>query len=176
MMPPTKTIRRRPLRSSAPRQPSDGERSPSYRGIPLSARPDDTVPQIPLNISDVNDEELMNLYARYVAWANYITTLLAEAEIEEANAATEWKVSQAEALVASWGGTKEERVTVAKAERELDPDVRAQEERYNNSRAHRKMLSTLADNMDRASALVSRELTRRLGRDTMDRRLSGWRP
>ena len=116
----------------------------------------------------------MNLFARYSAWANYIAVLLAEAEIGEANAATEWRVSQAEALVASWGGTKEERVTVAKAERELDPEVRAQEERYNNSRAHRKMLSTLADNMDRASALVSRELTRRLGRDQVERRLNRW--
>jgi hypothetical protein len=51
-----------------------------------------------------------------------------------------------------------------------------QQSRYNTARAHRKMLSTLADNMERAAMVISRELTRRVGREPIERRHRGWTP
>src|SRR5580765_692949 len=161
-------MRRRSSRSS--------EQPRRYDGVLLPARPGDDVPQIPLDITDLNDEELMNLFARYSAWASFIAVRVAQAEIAEANATTELKVSEAQAMVDNWTGAKDDRVTITRAERDLDPTVRAQQDRYDTARAHRKMLATLADNMERASALVSRELTRRLGRDQVDRRIARWTP
>lgn len=118
----------------------------------------------------------MQLFSKYVSWQNYLAVRVTEAEIAEATAQTELTVQQATAMVKSWTGTKEDRVAVAKAERELHPEVRAQQDRYDTARAHRKMLSTLADNMERAAAVVSRELTRRVGREPVERRHRGWTP
>lgn len=158
------------------RQKTSVEPSRMYDGVSLPQRPDEGVPEIPLDISDINDTTLMNLFARYVAWQNFIALRLTEAEIAEANVATELRVGEAEALVSNWTGAKEDRVTIARAERTIDPEVRSLQDRYDTARAHRKMLDTLASNMERAAALVSREITRRVGREPLERRVNKWTP
>lgn len=117
----------------------------------------------------------MDLFARYVAWQNFLAVRFTEAEIAEANAETVLKVAQAQALVSNWTGPKDDRITIAKAERELEPEVREQQDRYDTARAHRKMLGTLAGNMERAANLISREVTRRTsGVDPINRRAMRW--
>jgi hypothetical protein len=118
----------------------------------------------------------MQLFSQYVTWQNYLALRVTEAEIAEAEAQTELSVDQAQALLGSWSGTKEDRVALARAEREVHPKVVEQQARYNTARAHRKMLSTLADNMERAAMVVSRELTRRVGREPLERRHASWTP
>jgi hypothetical protein len=134
------------------------------------------VPSLPIDLADIDDRLLMELFSKYIAWQNYIAVRVTEAEIAEAEAQTELSVDQAQALLGSWSGTKEDRVALARAEREVHPKVIEQQSRYNTARAHRKMLSTLADNMERAAAVVSRELTRRVGREPVERRHRGWTP
>jgi hypothetical protein len=120
----------------------------------------------------------MQLFSKYIAWQNYIAVRVTEAEIAEAEAQTVLTVEQAQALLGSWSGTKEDRVALARAEREVHPKVREQQARYNTARAHRKMLATLAENMERAANGVSRELTRRTGgeRRVRENRHAGWTP
>jgi hypothetical protein len=134
------------------------------------------VPALPSDLADIDDRELMRLFSLYIAWQNFIAVKVTEAEIVEAERQTELTVGQATALLGSWGGTKEDRVALARAEREVHPAVVEQQARYNTAKAHRKMLSTLADNMERAAAVVSRELTRRVGREPVERRHRGWTP
>ena len=144
--------------------------------MPLGDRPSNAVPSLPVDLADIDDGLLMELFSKYVSWQNYIAVRVAEAEIAEAEAQTKLNVDQATALVKSWTGTKEDRVAVARAERELHPEVQEQQARYNTARAHRKMLSVLAENMERAAMVVSRELTRRVGREQVERRHRGWTP
>jgi hypothetical protein len=160
----------RTLRRRNGRQSRSSEPPRTYDEVPLSGRPDATVPTLPLNLADIGDPDLMTQFATYVAWQNFISVRFTEAEIHEATAETELKVALAEALVSSWTGAKEDRVAVARAERELDPTVRKLQDTYDTARAHRKMLGTLATNMERAAALLSRELTRRVGREPLERR------
>lgn len=173
----TKTLRRRSQSSSKPSPPPDARPSRrEYSGIPIGDRPDDPVPALPKDLADIDDGQLMTLFSLYVAWQNYIAVRHTEAEIAEAEAQTRLTVDQATAMVKSWTGTKEDRVAVAKAERELHPEVREQQDRYNTARAHRKMLGTLAENMERAAQVISRELTRRVGREPVAARHRGWTP
>lgn len=134
------------------------------------------MPEIPLNLTDIDDERLMLLFSRYVAWHNFVAVRRTFAEIDEADAETALKVAEASALVETWTGDKTDRVTVSKAERDLTPEVQEAQRDYNYKRAHRKMLSVLVENMERATALVSRELTRRVGRDPYQRRNDRWQP
>jgi hypothetical protein len=144
--------------------------------VPLGDQPAAKVPALPSDLADVDDRELMRLFSLYIAWQNFIAVKVTEAEIVEAERQTELTVGQAQALLGSWSGTKEDRVALARAEREVHPEVIKQQDAYNTAKAHRKMLSTLADNMERAAAVVSRELTRRVGREPVERRHRGWTP
>lgn len=177
-----KTLRRRSKQASSEpspppeSEPSRGHEWREYAGIPLGDRPGNTVPTLPVDLADIDDRLLMQLFSKYIAWQNYIATRVTEAEIAEANAQTELTVAQSTAMVKSWTGTREDRVAMAKAERDLHPEVRGMQDRYDTARAHRKMLSTLADNMERAAMVVSRELTRRVGREPVERRHRGWTP
>lgn len=118
----------------------------------------------------------MELFAHYVAWNNYIDVRRVAAEIEEANAETELKVLEATAIVDNWGGTKDDRVTVTRAARDMDPEVRTAREKHDQAKARRKVLGVLANNMERGAALLSRELTRRVGRSPVEGRAGSWRP
>ena len=136
------------------------------------------MPSLPTDLADVDDALLMELFSRYVSWQNYIAVRVTEAEIAEAEAQTQLTVDQAQALLGSWSGTKEDRVALARAEREVHPKVQEQQARFNTAKAHRKMLATLAENMERAAMVVSRELTRRVGgeRRVRDSRQASWTP
>jgi hypothetical protein len=116
----------------------------------------------------------MELFALYVAWNNYLDVQRVAAEIEEATAETELKVLEAVGLTAGWEGPKESRVTIVRAERDMDPEVVAARSRFDQAKARRKMLAVLCGNMERAAALLSRELTRRVGRAPVEGRLAGW--
>lgn len=79
-------------------------------------------------------------------------------------------------MVRDWGGSGKDRVTVAKAERSLDPDVMEQKQEVANRYAYRKMIGVLFINTEREAALVSRELTRRTGSyEAKPRRDVRWR-
>ena len=60
--------------------------------------------------------------------------------------------------------------TVAKAQRDTDPNVVAKRSELHDVKASRKRAQTVRDSAERVSQLLSRELSRRIGRDPVDRR------
>ena len=152
------------LRNGAPIGASPSERATVRivrNGIVLPDRPSWPQENLPEDITGLSDEDLIGLYVRASAWVGYLATMAASAMVDERAADTALEVAEARALIASWGGTSKDRVTIAKAERQADPGVtrmrRDQEDRY----ADRKLLEVLASNAERNTFLVSRELTRR---------------
>lgn len=101
---------------------------------------------------------------------------VAAAEIDERAAEEVQEAAEATALIRDWGGTKEERVTVAKAHRLVDPDVAEQRQKVLDQYAYRKLIGVLFTNVERDAFIVSRELTRRTGSlEAKPRRESRWR-
>lgn len=152
-----------PPRSSfnEPNPPSDGE---------YFAKPDFDFPDIPRDITIVSDEHLMRMFAGFVAWQNYAATQFAEAEIVEARAEAHVRRLEAQGMLLS----SAEKVTVARAELVNNPEVERARQELLIAYAHRKMTSVIYGNCERSAALISRELTRRVGREPVERRNQRW--
>ena len=146
------------------------------QGLSLPRQPDDRLPRVPDSLSELGDGPLMELFAQLTAWAGFLGAQLAAAEIDERAAEFVLEAAEATAMVRDWGGSGKDRVTVAKAERSLDPDVMEQKQEVANRYAYRKMIGVLFINTEREAALVSRELTRRTGSyEAKPRRDVRWR-
>lgn len=140
----------------------------------LFDRPKHELPQIPNDLTNLGDKALMEMFACYVAWQNYAATEFAQSEVEEARAEAHVRYVEARAMVTNWDRT--DKVTVARAELALDPEVAQARQDLLVAYAHRKMTGVVYSNCERASQLVSRELTRRVGREPLDRRGDRFRP
>lgn len=116
----------------------------------------------------------MTLFSEYVQWQNYAATTLAEAENEEAKAESKLKLIEAR-WMASYDDPKG-KVTVAKAERDTRPEVQEAHIEWLTAKAHRKMVGAIYSNCERCAQLVSRELSRRIGSGSSERRQQRWQP
>lgn len=112
----------------------------------------------------------MDLYTQFMAWVNYAKAELTLAEIEEDKCANDLKVKEAFGLIAQWSTeAKGDRVTLAKARRDTDPDVIASTEAHLTAKAYRKLVDSMFDRCERGAQLISRELSRRISLSPKDR-------
>lgn len=132
---------------------------------------------MPIKVSDLTDDRLMALFSALTRWTDYLAGHVALAEVEERSAEAILNKAQALVLLRDWGGSRDDRITVAKAQRDVDPEVEERQEGYDRRHAYRKMVQVLFTSTERDTALVSRELTRRVGRrEDHERRERRWTP
>jgi hypothetical protein len=125
----------------------------------------------------LSDDRLMAVFTEYVAWQNYASTNLAEAEVIERRAEARLENFKQQGTVLNWDAEpSDKRVTVAKAKALTSPEYEKLQQAYLIAYANRKMTESVYENCERSAALVSRELTRRIGREPMERRLHRWAP
>jgi len=148
----------------------------SLQGLSLPKQPTDPIPPVPDSLSELGDGPLMELFAQLTGWAGFLSGQLAVSEIDERAAESVLEAAEATAMVRDWGGTRDTRVAVAKAQRQADPAVIEHKQDVANRYAYRKLVAVLFTNIERNAALVSRELTRRTGSlEAKPRRESRWR-
>lgn len=133
----------------------------SELGITLSAKPDFEIPQLPRDITELDDEGLMDLFVQFTQWNDHLSGARAIAVINEREAERLVEAKEAAAMVSNWQGGKGDRVAVVKAMIVTDPQVEALKHDLDIKYAFRKLLETRAENVERDSQVVSRELTRR---------------
>lgn len=121
-------------------------------------------------MTDLDDSKLMSLLSSLTRWADYSGASLATAAVEEKVAESAYERAKAIAVVRDWGGGKADRVNIAKARQESDPDVAETKDEYMDAYAYRKLLEARHEAFVRDAAVVSRELTRRLEREAPVRR------
>lgn len=127
------------------------------------SRPTAVVPDLPLHLDDLDEADLMDTYREFMAWVSYAKAELVKAEIDEEREANTCRVVESQVLIEQWGAeAKGDRVTIAKARRDIDPRVTAQQEEHRKARAYRKLVESVFDRCERGSQLLSRELTRRV--------------
>lgn len=97
-------------------------------------------------------------------------TQLAAAEVDEKSCVDdlEWKRS----VAISRSSAKN--VTGAKADATGDPEVATAKEAKDEAYAYRKMVGAIYEATDRKAQVVSRELTRRVGREPREGRAGRW--
>jgi gamma-glutamylcysteine synthetase len=144
------------------------------RGLVAPERPEIDVPTLPVALVDLDDASLLGLFTELVVWADYTSTQLAYAAIDERALTVTLEFHEATAMVRDHGSDK---VTIARAQRDLDDDVQKLKQEQLDAYAVRKLAETLFNNLERDAALVSRELTRRTaGQAPTGRRADRYRP
>lgn len=112
-----------------------------------------------------------------MAWVSYSQSELVIAEIDEEKESHKCRLSESTTLIGQWNSAdKADRVTLAKARRDVDPTVMAQQEAYQVARAYRKLVETMFDSCERSAQLLSRELSRRIGLAGKDNRIARYAP
>jgi predicted TIM-barrel fold metal-dependent hydrolase len=153
----------------------------------LFVRPEFDVPQLDGDdITMYDDAQLMTSFMEAIAWQNFVATIAVEAEVREAALEEQLATAEARAMLDTWstgktvgpkGGIRTDGLaTEAKLHRDVDPDVIAMREQLLQSRASRKRAQVVRDNCERIANLLSRELTRRVGREPVDRRGNRYSP
>lgn len=144
------------------------------------------VPDIPDDLTAIDDRVLMRLFSREVAWQNFFGEQLSRAQIDEKYAEADLKMVETMSLMSQEreyvegpkGGRKS--VTTAaelKAKRDQDPKVQEAQLRAREAWAHRKAVEVAYESRERCAQLYSRELTRRTGGGlSTERRDNRWRP
>lgn len=139
----------------------------------LPHRPSDDPPEIPPHLDDLHDSDLMDVYSEFMSWVSYTKAQLVQAEIDEDYELHQCRIIESTVLINQWGNdAKGDRVTLAKARRDIDPKVVEQQMKYQTARAYRKLTEALFESCERGAQLLSRELSRRIGLHSKEQRTS----
>jgi rRNA processing protein Krr1/Pno1 len=130
---------------------------------------------MPSDITDLSSEQLAELFTKLTAWADYIASELAVAQITERSAQRSLDLTENRLLVERMGSAvKGERITLVKAQISLDPTLVELSGKYEEAYAYRKLVEMLLSNHERDLALVSREITRRASDQRANRKDYGF--
>jgi hypothetical protein len=131
------------------------------QGLPLRKNLDIDVPKFPVDITAVDDQELMVLATKYMENYNFIRTQVALAALAEMEAENIYTTAEAKAMLSKSNGKSTEKATMLKSAVITDPKIESLNMAKMHTYAYRKMLETMQDNLERYYNLTSRELTRR---------------
>lgn len=157
---------RRPVQFRLGDRALEAKRQAERQKYDLPARPVQPIPDVPDDITDLGDRELVQMMTDFTRWAEHLNVQLAMAEVDERWAETAMEKHRALALLE---GTAKD-VTRVKAAAYQSPEYLEAEQKYHECMAYRKLVGVLYTNADKWSALLSRELTRRVNRDPRERR------
>ena len=138
----------------------------------LGAAPDFELPDLPRDLTALDDAALMQLFSEYVAWQNYAATRLSEAEVDETKAEAAQRYAED---IVMMGAIKGEIMTT-KAGLSVDDQVQQARSDVISAYAVRKTTAVVYSNCERVVNLVSRELSRRIAQSPTERRNSRWNP
>ena len=116
----------------------------------------------------------MTAFTEYVGWQNYAQAMLVTCEVAEHEANARVKVIEAQKMLMNWGS--KDTVTKVRGEASLDPEVERAKSDVLQAYAERKYTQMICENCERSAQLLSRELSRRIGRDGTERRQQRWTP
>lgn len=130
-------------------------------GFSLTPKPEYDIPSLPRDITELDDEGLMDLFVQFTQWNDHLAGAHAIAVVNEREAESELKNAEAIALLQNWTGAKGDKVTLIKAQIQASESIQNLIYDYDTKYAFRKLIETRTQNIERDSNVVSRELTRR---------------
>jgi hypothetical protein len=130
-------------------------------GFSLSPRPEFDIPSLPRDITELDDEGLMDLFVQLTQWTDHLAGAHAVAVVNEREAERALTHAESIAMIKGWTGAKGDKVTLIKAQIASSPEVSELHDEVNTKYAFRKLIETRMLNVERDAQVVSRELTRR---------------
>ena len=117
--------------------------------------------QLPRDITDLDDDGLMDLFVQLTQWNDHLAGVLAISIINEREAQRSVDQYEAAGMLKGWTGGKNDRVALAKATIAATDEMKELVHDLDIKYAFRKLLEPKTLNVERDSSVVSRELTRR---------------
>jgi hypothetical protein len=130
-------------------------------GFSLTAKPEFDIPDLPRDITELDDEGLMDLFVQFTQWNDHLAGAQALAIINEREAQRALDNAESAGMIKNWTGAKGDRVALIKAQIAATQEVMDLQHELDIKYAFRKLIETRTLNVERDSQLVSRELTRR---------------
>jgi hypothetical protein len=130
-------------------------------GFSLTAKPEYEIPVLPRDITELDDEGLMDLFVQFTQWNDHLSGAHALAIINEREAQRGLDNAEASGMLDNWTGAKGDRITLIKAQIASSQKVQDLQHEVDVKYAFRKLIETRTLNVERDSQVVSRELTRR---------------
>ena len=130
-------------------------------GFALTPKPEYGMPSLPRDITELDDEGLMDLFVQYTQWNDHLAGAFAISVINEREAESVLKNAEAVALLKSWTGNKGDTVTLIKAQIQASDEIQELIYDFDTKYAFRKLIETRTQNIERDCSVVSRERTRR---------------
>lgn len=140
-------------------------------GLEMPERPEGQRVALPDDLTELDDSSLMKLFGRASAWVEYTGARLSLAEVEEKYA--DEAIREFEAIGAI-KNSSEKTLSAAKAKVYEDPEYLAAKETQRVAYGYRKLAQSIYESADKRCTLISRELTRRVGRDAREGRNGRW--
>ena len=128
-------------------------------GFPVLSKPPGSRPALPEDITLLDDEGLMALFTALTIWTDYAAAEAAICAMQEKQEAAEIDAAKARQFLKH----RAEGVAVTDARAQAEAEVATKLDESFEMSAYRKMLDVVCSNLERDAALVSRELSRRLG-------------
>lgn len=145
-------------------------------GFSLTAKPEYEIPVLPRDITELDDEGLMDLFVQFTQWNDHLAGAHALAVINEREAQRNLDNAEASAMLKNWTGAKGDRVTLIKAQIAASEEIQEFAHQLDVKYAFRKLIETRTLNVERDSQVVSRELTRRTSDGGMRARRRSFTP
>jgi hypothetical protein len=128
-------------------------------------------PALPEDVTSVDDDELMDMYAKYVAYLEFINLQMWCANTDKAEAEKEMTLIKAKKkLSMKASGTA---VALLDAEIEVDEDYRTSADKFQELSNYHGLINIMSGKLSKDISFINREITRRVNINKMSGR-STW--
>lgn len=131
------------------------------QGFQFHTRMEMNLPDVPKDLTELDDEGLMGLFGELTSYANFLNAQYACAVIDEKNAENALDFEESKGFISAHEENKKETVTLMKARLATNPTIVHLKESLSAKYAYRKLIEVMVNNVERNTVLISRELTRR---------------
>jgi len=130
------------------------------QGLLVSERYGYDAPVLPLDITSMQEEEVMDLYTKYVAYLEFISLQLWCAEVDKAEAEKILNLIRAEKKLTLKSSGKA--VAMIDAEIEVDQEYREKVDLLQELSNYCGLIEIISDRLSKDISLINREITRRV--------------
>lgn len=117
-------------------------------------------PNLPQDITSMSDEDVMDLYAKYVAYLEFINLQLWCAEVDKSEAEKEMNLNKARKKLELKNSGKA--VAMIDAEIEIDPGYREALDKHQELTNYHGLINIISDKLSKDISFINREITRRV--------------
>lgn len=130
------------------------------QGLLVSERYGYDAPVLPSDITSMQEEEVMDLYTKYVAYLEFISLQLWCAQVDQAEAEKILNLIRAEKKLTLKSSGKA--VAMIDAEIEVDPEYREKADLLQELSNYCGLIEIISDRLSKDISLINREITRRV--------------